>query len=55
MSDAVAGDAVSKLPDAAPEDPATHAEAQSAGEVQSSEEDVGGRLGESGPDDERTA
>lgn len=38
MSEAVAGDAV---PDVTPDDPATHAEAQSASEVQSSEEDAG--------------
>ena len=54
MSDAVTGDAVSKMPDAEPDDPATHAEAQSGSEVQASEEDVGARLGEDrpGPDGE---
>ena len=46
MSDAVTGDAVSKLPDVEPDDPATHAEAQSGSEVQASEEDVGVRLGQ---------
>ena len=41
MSDAVTGDAVSKAPDMDPDDPATHPEAQSGSEVQSSEEDAG--------------
>ena len=50
MSDAVTGDAVSKMPDAEPDDPATHAEAQSGSEVQASEEDVGVRLGQASPD-----
>lgn len=44
MSDAVTGDAVSQAPDVVPDDPATHAEAQSGGEVQASEEDVGVRM-----------
>ena len=44
MSDAVTGDAVSRVPDADPDDPATHAEAQSGSEVQASEEDVGVRM-----------
>ena len=46
MSDAVAGDAVSPMPDVDPDDPATHAEAQSGAEVQSSEEDIGVRMGD---------
>ena len=50
MSDAVTGDAVSKLPDVEPDDPASHAEAQSGSEVQASEEDVGVRLGQERPD-----
>ena len=50
MSDAVTGDAVSKMPDVEPDDPATHAEAQSGSEVQASEEDVGVRLGQASPD-----
>jgi hypothetical protein len=49
MSDAVAGDAVSKVPEVDPDDPAAHAEAQSGGEVQAAEEDAGARLGEGGP------
>jgi hypothetical protein len=46
MTDAVTGDAVSPRPDVEPDDPATHAEAQSGGEVQASEEDVGVRMGD---------
>ena len=50
MTDAVAGDAVSPMPDVDPDDPATHAEAQSGAEVQASEEDLGVRMGD-GPAD----
>ena len=46
MTDAVTGDAVSPAPDVEPDDPATHPEAQSGGEVQASEEDVGVRMGD---------
>ena len=46
MTDAVAGDAVSPMPDVDPDDPATHAEAQSGAEVQASEEDLGVRMGD---------
>ncbi len=46
MTDAVAGDAVSPMPDVDPDDPAAHAEAQSGAEVQASEEDVGVRMGD---------
>ena len=46
MTDAVAGDAVSPKPDVDPDDPATHAEAQSGAEVQASEEDLGVRMGD---------
>jgi hypothetical protein len=49
MTDAVTGDAVSPRPDVEPDDPATHAEAQSGGEVQASEEDVGVRMGDDPP------
>lgn len=48
MSDAVTGDAVSAVPDVEPDDPATHAEAQSGSEVQAAEEDLGVRID---PDD----
>jgi hypothetical protein len=50
MTDAVAGDAVSPMPDVDPDDPATHAEAQSGAEVQASEEDLGVRMAD-GPAD----
>ena len=50
MTDAVAGDAVSPMPDVDPDDPATHAEAQSGAEVQASEEDVGVRMGDESAD-----
>ena len=50
MSDAVTGDAVSTVPDVDPDDPATHAEAQSGSEVQSSEEDAGVRMDQDASD-----